>query len=29
MDLGMEMTALFAMTLIFLFIGAAMFSWNK
>jgi ABC-type multidrug transport system permease subunit len=29
MDLGMEMTALFAMTLIFLSIGAAMFSWNK
>jgi len=29
MDLGIEMTALFAMTLIFLSIGAAMFSWNK
>jgi ABC-type multidrug transport system permease subunit len=29
MDLGMEITALFAMTLFFLSIGAAMFSWNK
>ena len=29
MDLGMEITALFVMTLFFLSIGAAMFSWNK